>query len=483
MPHQLKLFSVVLGGDDREPPKEFCLFRFGENDTLKGTFILTRPGAEEVMARYREHGVDLMLDYEHDSLNPGATPEQRKAAGWGKIEIRADGLYLTNIKWTPRATEYLKHAEFRYLSPAFNVNDENEIIELINVALTNLPATHDQLPLVAANRRTLAKEPPVKKKMKEHLSAALANHGGEEGLSRLLGMTKERLSFALGGGKMTQEEMKNCSAKLGLSEHDLEEEDAPIDASINGIDVDKSKGNKDDDTMAHLAGLFETSGGEVHVPVEGGEASEDQAGALHLSRLTNEAILKLAGTTDPKELGKVIIALKAQAARNAHAAETLKGIQEQVEGARREQLITTNKAKLNPSLIALGRRMPVKDMKDFFDALPAPVELHEPQPNAGGARMIALTREDKEVAKLSGLSEGEFQTVKASIGATDRMIELAGRVGPNPDKAPKSDWDRRYTEHVQRLSLIGVGIDGKAWKPAVGSTMVTAGGVRITGTP
>jgi len=480
MAKQLQLFSVFLGGSDRDPPKEFCLFRFGENDTLKGTFILTRPGAEEVMARYREHGVDLMLDYEHDSLNPDAGPEQRKASGWGQLELRADGLYLANIKWTPKATEYLRRAEYRYLSPAFNVNDENEIIEVINVALTNLPATHDQPALVAANRRTLTKETPVKKKMKEHLSAALANHGGEEGLSRLLGMTKERLSACLSGGKMTQEEMKSCSTKLGLSEHDLEEEEAPIDASMNGIDVDKSKGNPGDDTMAHLAGLFETSGGEAHVPTEGGEASEDQSGALSLSRLTNEAILKLAGTTDPKKLGEVIVALRAQSARNADAAKTLKGIQDQVETARREQLITASKAKLNPSLIALGRRMPLKDMKEFFDALPAPVELHEPQPQ-GGNRMVALTREDKEVAKLSGQSETDFATVKASIGADERMIALAGNVGRNPDKAPKSDWDRRYTEHVQRLSLTGVGIDGKAWKPAIGSTLVTAGGQRTTG--
>jgi phage I-like protein len=480
---QLIKSVVLLGGTDKQPPKEFCLFTFGTNETLKGDFILTRPGAQEVMMRYREHGVDLMLDYEHHSLDPDATPEQKKASGWGQLELRADGLHLVNIKWTPKATEYLKSAEFRYLSPAFNVNDENEIVELINVALTNLPATHDQAPLVAASRKTLNQEKHMDpKKISQHLSAAFAKLGGSKDadgeFAKRCGLTPARLTQLLSGGDMTTEEMNSLSVALGLHQgHNLEHSELPIDhaTSMNGVDVNKTKGSESDHED-HLSGLFQLMGGEAHVPHDHGEADESQGGhGLHLSKLASDAIVKLAGTTDPKKLGEIIVALKASSDANAADSETLKKLRAEIAGAHRENLITAHKAKLNPNLIALARRMPVKDMKDFLEALPGPVELHEPNPNAGGSRMVTLTREDEEVAKLSGKSKDEFAKIKESVG-DEQTITLAGQrahAGVAPpwagDKAPKTTWDARYAEHFMSLSLTDMTPDGKPWKCAVGS--------------
>jgi phage I-like protein len=435
--HQL---SFLLS--QRTPPTEQRLFTFGVNDTLKGDFVLTRLSAQEIMARYREHGVDLMLDYEHHSLSADATPEQKKASGWGDLEVRDDGLYLVNIRWSPKAQEYLRNGEFRYLSPAFNVNDENEIIELINVALTNLPATNDQLPLVAASRRTLTKEHHMSKMM-GHLKAAMGKHGGMDGLSKHLGWDGEKLSKHMGGEPMTHEEMKHCAMKLGLQESDLEDEDAPIDTSVNGIDVNKSKGNPTDGA---LGGLFELVGGEATVPTVNGEAPENQSGGLHMSRAELRQLI------DDR---KTIVELK-----------------QTIESAQREQIIAANRAKLTPRLVALAKRMPVKDMREFVDALPAPVELNEPKPEGVG-RMVALTREDKEVAKLSGKTEKEFAEAKEAIG-DERLIALAGNVGHAPDRAPKSNWDRKYADHFMTLSMTDRTPDGKPWRPAQGSAFKPA---------
>ena len=420
---------------DRTPPKEQKLFSYGSNDTMKGNFILTRTGAQEVMARYRHHAVDLMLDYEHHSLSENATPEQKKASGWGDLELREDGLHLVNIRWTPQAETYLKNGEFRYLSPAFNVNDDGEIVELINVALTNLPATHDQQPLVAANRITLTKE----NAMHKHLKAALEKHGGHEGLAKHLGFSPEKLAKHLGGDPMTHEEMKHCAQKLGLEEHDLENEELPIDTSMNGIDVNKSVGNPTD----HLTGLFEKmGGGEAAVPHKDGEADENQHGGLQLSRVDAAQLVK-----DSREL---------------HA------LRADIETAHRENIITANRSKLTPRLVSLARKMPVKDMKEFIDALPAAVELHEPKPEGAG-HMVTLTREDKEVAKLSGKSEKEFAEIKESIG-DERIVALAGATGAASDRDPKSNWDRKYADHFMTLSITGE----KDWKPGQGSKFVPA---------
>ena len=134
---------------DGNPPSEFRIFAIGENATSKGTFSLSHEDGLAVMEAFAEHGMDrLPIDIDHGMLGP-AHPQSSKAAGWFVPELRGDGLFATSVQWTPAAVQALKDREFRFLSPAFTVDEDNAITSLINVALTNLPATKDALPLVA----------------------------------------------------------------------------------------------------------------------------------------------------------------------------------------------------------------------------------------------------------------------------------------------------------------------------------------------
>src|SRR5690606_12606563 len=64
-----------------------------------------------------------------------------------------DELWATKIKWTPKALQALSDREFRYFSPALMLDSETRVVsQLINCALTNIPATLNQEPLVADNR-------------------------------------------------------------------------------------------------------------------------------------------------------------------------------------------------------------------------------------------------------------------------------------------------------------------------------------------
>lgn len=133
------------------PPTEFRIWAFGDNETTKGTFKLTSESAALVMGKAADWGNRYSLDYNHAlPLNDVPSPEQGIAAGWFDLELRTDGIWAANVEWTPRATEYLVAKEYKYFSPWWNVNKQNEIVEFVNAALTNLPATKDMTPLVAS---------------------------------------------------------------------------------------------------------------------------------------------------------------------------------------------------------------------------------------------------------------------------------------------------------------------------------------------
>ncbi len=104
------------------------------------------------MAEYVTHGIDLMIDYDHASLaSVTLDPAQAgKAAGWFNLEMRGGELWAVNVRWTLPAADALSRNEWRFVSPAFETQD-GHITSLLNVAITNLPATRKLQPLMAAN--------------------------------------------------------------------------------------------------------------------------------------------------------------------------------------------------------------------------------------------------------------------------------------------------------------------------------------------
>jgi phage I-like protein len=95
---------------------------------------------------FRSRGVDLVIDYEHQSLQGRRAP----AAGWIKdLEDRADGLWA-RVEWTSQAEEYLRNREYRYFSPVLQLDPETrKPLALMQVGLTNVPAIKRLPPLVA----------------------------------------------------------------------------------------------------------------------------------------------------------------------------------------------------------------------------------------------------------------------------------------------------------------------------------------------
>lgn len=134
-------------------PTELRIFPFGSIETTKGRFNFTKKSAALVQAQWKRLGRDVGFDYEHGLFDKTTPGRDRDAAGWGKIEVRADGLWITAIRWTPDAARKVATRAFRYLSPAFRAEPKTgEILSLENVAITNFPATLQATPMVLTSR-------------------------------------------------------------------------------------------------------------------------------------------------------------------------------------------------------------------------------------------------------------------------------------------------------------------------------------------
>lgn len=155
--------TVHLTIDVSGVPSEFRLLKAGVNAYKGGELLFDEQAAASVMARYQARGIQLMADYEHQSLRDDLTGPVPAAAKKWEPEIRGGDLIAANITWTARAKAMLAEGEYRYFSIACAVEPKtNRVVEIINFALTNLPAADRIEPLVAASAIHTRKDKQMK---------------------------------------------------------------------------------------------------------------------------------------------------------------------------------------------------------------------------------------------------------------------------------------------------------------------------------
>lgn len=181
-------------GADGELPTEFRIFVQGWNDSEKGKYLFDAEAAKDVMDAYQAWGVDVAIDLEHQMLidGPSVDPTARDARGWCKLEVRNGELWAVGVTWTPDGDARLAQKRQRYVSPAFTSDPKSKrITQIINIAITALPATHNTPALVAASLSGVGMDP---KKISEALDALIA--GDAEKCMELL---KGIIAAAAGG--------------------------------------------------------------------------------------------------------------------------------------------------------------------------------------------------------------------------------------------------------------------------------------------
>lgn len=154
------LRSAPLAGETI--PSRVRLAPWGAVESTNGSFLVDDEAVRLVVAAFEEHGTDLPIDYEHQTLGGSySSPTgQAPAAGWIKRLIGEPGVgLLADIEWTPQATAMLVSKQYRYLSPVAMIRKaDRKIVAIHSAALTNKPAIVGMEPIVNTGSR-MAPEP------------------------------------------------------------------------------------------------------------------------------------------------------------------------------------------------------------------------------------------------------------------------------------------------------------------------------------
>ncbi len=146
----LALHSAALG--DEALARQVLLAPWGNVESKSGSFVVDEESARLAVQAFEEHGTDLPIDYEHQSLGGVyASPSgQAPAAGWIKRIFAEPGIgLLAEIEWTDQARQQLAAKEYRYLSPVAIIRKtDRKLVAIHSAALTNKPAIVGMQPIV-----------------------------------------------------------------------------------------------------------------------------------------------------------------------------------------------------------------------------------------------------------------------------------------------------------------------------------------------
>lgn len=153
------------------------------HDVAAGHWYIDAQVANQLIAKLAARATDLVIDYEHQTLNSAENGKPAPAAGWFKgvaLEWReGHGLFATQVGWTDAASGFIAAKEYRYLSPVFSYDRQTgAVLDLLHVGLTNYPALDGMasLPALAAARFQLADEaaPSAEEKHRVNKEALIA---------------------------------------------------------------------------------------------------------------------------------------------------------------------------------------------------------------------------------------------------------------------------------------------------------------------
>jgi len=164
--------GVVLKKEANEPQiyialketnfKEIKLLYPGEfKHTLYGEFKVTEKDIDQaienwnnkIATRLDESGKsELPMNYQHAGHDKN--PEIAKASGWIKGLVKKGKELWAKIDWTDKAKEFIKNKEFKYISPEFHKNWEDETgkkcgFTILGAALTNVNFLKKGMPALA----------------------------------------------------------------------------------------------------------------------------------------------------------------------------------------------------------------------------------------------------------------------------------------------------------------------------------------------
>lgn len=224
----------------KEVPEIIRILPIGEVKSRKGDFIVDDESVELIKLYFSGRKVDLVIDYEHQSLDNTQAP----AAGWITEIGSEDDAVTAKVKWTDKAEEYLRNREYRYLSPVVLIRkSDRKAVAVQSVALTNTPAIDGMFPVVNSLTGDDDNEEPKEEKMdiKElRVLLGLDENATEEDVKKKIAEIKENAE------KQAEEESIPVAnsvvlSLLGLDEKAKTEDVVTAVMSFNSHKADEEK--------------------------------------------------------------------------------------------------------------------------------------------------------------------------------------------------------------------------------------------------
>jgi phage I-like protein len=327
--------------------------------------------ASRVIARVSARKTRSVIDYEHQTFKTEQNGSRAPAAGWftgADLVWQNDGLFIRNPEWTDTARAHIAAREYLYLSPVLAYDARTgEILDVINVALTNFPAIDGMNEITLAAARALLtadySTPTEEPKMDEILTL----------LIKLLGL--------------------------------------PDDATT-------------EDVLAALQAIEKEMNQQQ--PAQGTAAAKNLMALLTANKTTIEnlntaltALKAKSDNVDPSRYVPVTAVTKLQ--------EQVAELTGRINGGEVESIITAalTAGQLLPALEPWARELGQKDiasLKIFISKAPAVAALTGQQTGGRqpeGADNHGLTAEEIHVAKLSGLTPKEFAEAKTLMSGNE----------------------------------------------------------------
>lgn len=116
-----------------------------------------------VIARFDAMGLELPIDYEHQTLKADTNGQPAPAAGWITALAHEPGVgLLADVRWTQAGARFVAQREYRYISPVFPFDKATgEVLFLHSLALTNKPGLTSLAPIAALAALTCAASAPT----------------------------------------------------------------------------------------------------------------------------------------------------------------------------------------------------------------------------------------------------------------------------------------------------------------------------------
>ena len=137
--------------------------------------------AQIIIGHMQSTPVDLVIDYDHQTLQKEQNGQPAPAAGWMRAPewVEGQGLFV-EVDWTAKAAQHIDAKEFKYISPVFLYDPKTgHVVKVVHAALTNTPALDNlqQVALAAMSSSFQTLSNHEEKPMNEALKLMLAMLG------------------------------------------------------------------------------------------------------------------------------------------------------------------------------------------------------------------------------------------------------------------------------------------------------------------